>query len=118
MDIKLTRRSPDTLTLHLEGRFDAASAASFRTRFNQEVGLGLKRVLVDLREVSFIDSSGLSALVNSFKVLRDHQGEFALVNVQPQARIALELTRLDQVFTVYESEEAAFSPSSENHPLA
>jgi anti-sigma B factor antagonist len=58
---------------------------------------------VDLAGVSFLDSSGLSALVSVFKILRQPGGHLNLAAAGPQARTALRLTRLDKVLLHFET---------------
>ena len=62
---------------------------------------------LDLIEVDFIDSSGLSALVSGLKALRERDGRMHLSQPQPQARTALRLTLLDRVFSIFPSLEQA-----------
>ena len=63
--------------------------------------------MVDLSEVSFIDSSGLGALVGAEKEMRAAGHELRLVVTQPQITRLLTLTGLDQVFTIVSSTDAS-----------
>ena len=65
---------------------------------------GARLVLVDLENISFIDSSGLGGLVNAFKSTRSAGGRLALCSVGSQARMLLEITGMDQVFEIYPSQ--------------
>ena len=58
MEIEIKHVSPREALMYLVGRFDIASADSFRNRLKEEAAAGLEHLVVDLREVSFIDSSG------------------------------------------------------------
>ena len=64
-------------------------------------------VIVDLAEVSFADSAGLSALVAAYKSAIKEQHGFALRAVPPNLVSLLELTRLHRVFTILPAEEPA-----------
>ncbi len=66
-------------------------------------------VLVDLSEVSYIDSSGVATLVESLQAARSKSGRFALLKPSDPVRRVLELARLDQVFTLHTSLDAALA---------
>ncbi len=60
-------------------------------------------LIVDLSAVSYIDSSGVASLVESFQKARKNNQAFTLVSVSEGARRVLELSRLDKVFTICET---------------
>jgi anti-anti-sigma factor len=62
---------------------------------------GVQVLLVDLRKTSFMDSSGLGALVVAMKRVRENNGKFALCSVGGQARMLLELASMEKVFDIY-----------------
>ena len=63
------------------------------------------RVLVDLSEVTYIDSSGVASLVEALQASKKSGSRFALAAVSEPTRRVLELARLDKVFTMYDSVE-------------
>jgi anti-sigma B factor antagonist len=63
------------------------------------------RVLVDLSEVTYIDSSGVASLVEALQASKKAGSRFALAAVSEPTRRVLELARLDKVFTMYDSVE-------------
>jgi anti-sigma B factor antagonist len=65
------------------------------------------RVIVNMKSVKYIDSAGVASLVEGLKVSRDLKSRFALYGLSPAAREVLELTRLNKVFEIHESEEEA-----------
>jgi anti-sigma B factor antagonist len=65
------------------------------------------RVVVDLSGVTYIDSSGVASLVEAFQLSRKKNGTFALVNVSSAVMRVLSLARLDRVFAIHPSVEAA-----------
>jgi anti-sigma B factor antagonist len=69
-------------------------------------------LLVDLSEVSYIDSSGVATLVEGFQVSRQKALDFALVGVSDTAMSVLRLARLDQVFPIFDSLQARLEASS------
>jgi anti-sigma B factor antagonist len=70
------------------------------------------RVVVDLSGVTYIDSSGVASLVEAFQLARKKNGTFALVNVSTAVMRVLSLARLDRVFTIHPTVEAAISAQS------
>jgi anti-sigma B factor antagonist len=68
-----------------------------------------KRVVVDLSAVNYIDSSGVASLVEAFQVSRKKNSSFALASVSSAAMRVLSLARLDKVFTIHPSVEAALA---------
>ena len=65
------------------------------------------RVIVNMKSVKYIDSAGVASLVEGLKVSRDLKSRFVLYGLSPAAREVLELTRLNKVFEIHESEEEA-----------
>ena len=62
---------------------------------------GATAILVDLKDVTYIDSSGVASLVEAFQGAKKQGTAFALAEVNPAARRVLELARLDRVFTIH-----------------
>ena len=86
----------------------ADRAASFRAVLLGCVPESGARLAVDLRNVDFLDSSGLGALVSLLKAVRP-DGELVLFGVRPSLREILRLTHLDSVFPCEADEAAAIS---------
>ena len=64
-------------------------------------------LLVDLKGVNFLDSSGLGALVRAMTLSQKEGGQTKLVHTGPQIRKLLEMTKLDSVFEIYDDMERA-----------
>lgn len=91
-----------------ERRIDAASAVQFKETMRSLVSEENGRVLLDLSQVTFIDSSGLGALVAVMKNMPG-QAKIELAGIQPIVQKVLALTKMDQVFVIHETCEAALS---------
>ena len=61
---------------------------------------GATRLRIDLAEVGFIDSAGLGVLIGVLKRIREVGGEIELVHVQPAPRKVIEITGLDELFSL------------------
>jgi anti-sigma B factor antagonist len=96
-------KNPGVPVLEVRGEIDVASAPEFHAALADLMGQSGEAVMVDLRQVSFIDSTGLGVLVGAEKEMRDAGRDLRLVVIQPQITRLLELTGLDEVFTVLSS---------------
>ena len=90
-----------------EERLDAHNSDELKVEVNRLFESGTKNLLVDLKEVRFIDSSGLGVLVSGFKNASTHQGSIKLCSLQTQVRSMFELTRLHRVFDIYQTIDEA-----------
>jgi anti-sigma B factor antagonist len=62
-------------------------------------------IIVDMKNVNYMDSSGIGALVAGQKKMRAHNGRFALMNIHEDVLNILKLATLDRFFKIYESED-------------
>ena len=81
-------------------RLDASTAADFKRACSELWQPGITSVGVDLEEVTFIDSSGVGALLSLYKRLPPRNPSVKLLNVQPPVRAVIALLRLHQVFEI------------------
>lgn len=93
------------VTVH-DARIDAAVALEFKERMRQMTEAAQRAVLLDLGHVNFIDSSGLGAIVSTMKYLSPDR-ELVLAGLTPMVDRVFRLTRMDSVFAVYPTREAA-----------
>ncbi|MFE4081789.1 STAS domain-containing protein [Paenarthrobacter sp. YIM B13468] len=90
------------------GRLNMVAAPKLREVVAEVVASGSSRVVVNLAETDFMDSSGLGALIGCLKAARQAGGDLRISGVQPQVKMVLELTNMDRVLTAYSSAEEAF----------
>ncbi len=62
-------------------------------------------LLVDMKEIEFMDSAGLMALIKGFRLAQSLNRRFSICSVAPSVRIVFELTQLDNVFEIFDSQE-------------
>ena len=101
MDITVDEREGGVAVVTLTGRLDLLSAPQVKTRLAEEVAAGRKKIVVDLGDVSFIDSSGLGALIGGLKAARVAGGDLRIARATEQAQVILRLTTLDRVMKPY-----------------
>lgn len=94
-----------------EARLDAHNSGELKDRILRILEEGGRRLVVDLADVSFIDSSGLGALLSGYKNATQRAGSFILAGLQPRVRAMFELTRLNRVFDIYPRLQEALGQS-------
>ncbi len=83
------------------GLLDGTKAGQFRQEISQLVDAQAKVVLVDFKNVTFMDSSGLGALVLALKTVRASGGKMFICSVNDQIKMLFELTSMDRVFEIF-----------------
>jgi len=98
----------DVMVLDLRGRLVLGEETeALRQRVKRLIAAGHKRVIFDLEEVSYIDSSGLSTLISSFVSVRNQGGQLKLLKLTQRVSDLMQITKLSTVFDVYEKLEDA-----------
>ena len=96
-----TRPGADALIVQVrEARIDAACAIQFKDAMREAASASEGRVVLDLSDVEFIDSSGLGAIVAAMKMLAPER-RLDLAAPTPNVERVLRLTRMDSVFAVH-----------------
>jgi len=106
MDLSSTRSGEIQVVTVSEPRIDAAIAIRIKDSMRAEIAEDVSRIVLDLHEVAFIDSSGLGAIVATMKQLRPGQ-TLDLAGLNPGVDKVFRLTRMDTVFAIYRSVDAA-----------
>src|SRR6266436_2679001 len=105
-----TRRNDKTTIFDLSGDIDFANSPVVRDSVLREIRESrTPRVLVNLSQVRYMDSSGVASLVEGLKASRDLGSRFILVGLSTSTRDVLQLSRLIKVFEVYDNEEQAMA---------
>jgi anti-sigma B factor antagonist len=103
-----SERPSDTLgVVTLGGEVDIYTAPQFKERLLELLDAGVTRLLVDLTDVTFIDSTALGVLIGGVRRVNDAGGDMALVVTSRPVQRVLSITGLDRVFSVHETREAA-----------
>ena len=107
MNLKTEPNGKIMVVMVREERLDAHNSDELKVEINRLFESGTKDLLVDLKEVRFIDSSGLGVLVSGYKNASTHQGSIKLCSLQTQVKSMFELTRLHRVFDIYQTIDEA-----------
>ena len=107
MNLKTEPNGNVMVVMVREERLDAHNSDDLKVEMNRLFESGTKDLLVDLKEVRFIDSSGLGVMVSGYKNAATRQGSIKLCSLQTQVKSMFELTRLHRVFDIYQTMDEA-----------
>ena len=98
----------DATILDMSGRLSLGEAlAELRDSIREALASDQKNILLNLAEVSHIDSSGLGQLIGSYATVTERGGQLKLLNLQKRVNDLMQVTKLLTVFETYTNEEAA-----------
>ena len=93
--------------IHVGGEIDAYTAPTLGERLDEQINAGHTRLVVDLEDVSFMDSSGLNVLVGRLASVRSRGGSLSLVRPRDRILRVLTITGLNELFAIFSSVDAA-----------
>ncbi len=111
MSMKASTRQVDGVTIvDLSGRITLGEGSVvLRDTIKDLLGKGAKHILLNLGDVSYIDSSGIGELVSAFTSVRNQGGELKLLNLTKKVHDLLQITKLYTVFDVKDDEATAIA---------
>jgi anti-sigma B factor antagonist len=109
MSIKLSSRQVgDVTVVDAAGRITLGEGSSaLRDMLRDMVAKGQKKILLNLSEVSYIDSSGIGELVSGFTTVTNQGGSLKLLGLTKRVKDLLQITKLYTVFDVHDDEASA-----------
>ena len=93
--------------LAVRGEIDLFTAPELKQVLAESIEAGRVRIIVDLTETTFLDSTALGVLIGAVKRLRSRDGALAIVNVDENIAKTFEITGLDQIFTIVPTRDEA-----------
>ena len=114
MSMKASTRQVDGVTIvDLSGRITLGEGSVvLRDTIKDLLGKGQKKILLNLGDVSYIDSSGIGELVSAFTSVRNQGGELKLLHLTKKVHDLLQITKLYTVFDVKDDEAGAIAAFS------
>jgi anti-sigma B factor antagonist len=98
----------DVMVLDLRGRLVLGEeTVALRERVRRLVAAGHRRIVLNLEELAYMDSSGLSAMIAGFVSVRNQGGELKLLKLTQRVSDLMQITKLSTVFDIYDTMEAA-----------
>jgi len=109
VSVKLsTRQVGDVSVVDVAGRITLGEGSSaLRETLREMVGKNQKKILLNLGDVSYIDSSGIGELVSGFTTVTNSGGQLKLLNLNKRVKDLLQITKLYTVFDVHDDEAGA-----------
>jgi anti-sigma B factor antagonist len=109
VSVKLsTRQVGDVTVIDAAGRITLGEGASvFRDTVRDLAAKGDKKILLNLSDVTYIDSSGIGELVSGFTTVTNHGGVLKLLGLSKRVKDLLQITKLYTVFEVFDDEATA-----------
>ncbi len=97
--------SPNVKVIELSGILDGIRGNNLRREVNDVVASGADILLIDLKDVKFVDSSGLGALVSAMQTMRNANGKLFVCSISDQVRMLFELTKIDRIFQSFADQD-------------
>ena len=93
--------------IQLEGEVDVYTAPQLKQQMISMLEGGARELVVDLAKVDYLDSTALGVLIGGLKRMRERDGNMVLICPSPRIRRVFEITGLDKIFDMYDTEGEA-----------
>ena len=100
---------PQTGILALKGEIDLHRSPQVKESLEPLIAKKIPRILVDFSGVTYIDSSGLAAMIETLQRVQGYGGHFAMFGLRESVKSVFEIARLDQIFRLFPDEAAALA---------
>ncbi|MFQ3927457.1 STAS domain-containing protein [Leptospira interrogans] len=108
--MEITRReSGNIVILDINGEIDLYNAPEIKDVIAKLIEEQKYYTIINLEKVSYIDSSGIGALISSLSNLKKYQGGLKIINASGSVRKVFELTKLTSFFEIFDNESEAVS---------
>lgn len=101
-----------TTVVSVSGEIDVYTAPVLRDALDQQIAAGRIHLVVDLQDVTFMDSTALGVLVGRLKLVRVQSGSLRVVVTHERVLRVFDITGLNKVFSIHESVDAAVGTST------
>ena len=108
----------DRHVLAVRGEIDLFTAPELKQVLAESIESGRVRIVIDLTDTTFLDSTALGVLIGTIKRLRSRDGRLTVVNVDQNIAKTFEITGLDQIFTIRASRDEALAALDEEEASA
>lgn len=107
--VKSRRIAAETGVVELVGEVDVYTAPQAKQAMHELVDDGATHILIDLRNTDYLDSTAMGTLVGVLRRVAENGGWVRLVGARPRVRKLFEITHLDKVLPIFETEKDALS---------
>jgi anti-sigma B factor antagonist len=106
--MKINEKTKDgNVILEIQGEIDLYASPQLRERFGELAGKKQHKVVINLKNVTYIDSSGLATFIEAYQKLSAVNGKLALCHLSETVKGVFEIARLEDVLTIVDTEEEA-----------
>lgn len=102
-----TQRQDEVVIITVRGEIDLYNAKKLSDALESAHQEGVKNIIIDVEKVSYIDSTGIGALIKGKKIFNSADGDVKLASVQESIQDVFNRTKLDSIFKYYENIGAA-----------
>lgn len=106
MQVK-TEDKGDVRICYVNGEIDINTSPQIKKIFDKIISEKKEKILINLKDVTYVDSSGLATLVEMLKNVRSYGGKLKLSNLSSKIRSLFEITKLEKLFEIIGDEEEA-----------
>lgn len=103
----LKRETEDMIIVDLSGEIDLYNAGALKETLNELVAAGKHRVILNMQNVPYIDSTGIGVMMSLMQQFRQRQGDLKLAVLSPAVKKVFQLTNLINFFSISDDERAA-----------
>lgn len=97
------------VVLDISGEIDLYNAPEIKEFINKKIEEQKYNIVINFQEISYIDSSGIGALISTLSNLKKYQGTLKITNIHDSVKKVFELTKLTSFFEIYDSVETALN---------
>ena len=101
MSISFTALKPDSGVLTVSGRLDQTQSPELEERLNDLLDQGYVRLIIDLSEVTYVNSGGLRCLVTAWRRANASAGDLVLCELTPRVKEVFDIVGFENVFTIF-----------------
>ena len=108
MQIKQEKKK-DVVVCYIEGDVDINTSPQIKKIIDKLIGAKEPKIIINFKNVSYVDSSGLATLVEILKNLKSYGGRLKLTNLSTKIKSLFEITKLEKLFEIIVDEEEAIN---------
>lgn len=99
----------DVSVVEMEGELDFHSSPELRTRLGELTSKQALKILIDLKKVGYMDSSGIATFVEAFQKTKRYHGRLILADLTPTVRGVFEIAKLESIFEIAADRDEAMN---------
>lgn len=109
MKVKVSSKNKEVSILSIEGDVDLHSSPRVREKISILIEKRVPVIMVNLKGVKYMDSSGIATFIEGFQNIRKYKGKLIFYNLQTLVGEVFKLTKLEKIFEIYDDENKAFA---------